>query len=215
MDDPATDTTVFDPSTPFQRRTALAAGVTPKQLRGPGYRVVLPGAYVSASTVVTPLVRVRAALLPYGDVAWASHASAARVHDLPIPTIAMEHVSVPRPGQRRRHQGVKVHVGGPSVRTRLVRGVRVSEPCRLFVEMAALVGLVDLVVLGDAMVRRGMVTPEALGSTAPPSTRCAASTACSWRGGCPGCPPAWGTSGGPTSPVTPTWPEQLRRIWPP
>lgn len=32
----------------------------------------------------------------------------------------------------------------------------------LFVEMAGLLGLVDLVVLGDAMVRRGLVVPEAL-----------------------------------------------------
>ena len=146
----------------FLRRTALAAGITPKQLRGPGYRCVLPGAYVAAATVITPVLRVRAALLPYGEVAWASHASAARVYDLPIPTIGWEHVSVPRAGQRRRHQGVKVHVGGPAARTRIVRGVRVSQPLVLFVEMAGLLGLVDLVVLGDAMVRRRLVTPEAL-----------------------------------------------------
>lgn len=152
----------FDPSTPFRRRTALAAGVTPKQLRGAGYRLVLPGTYVAATTLVTPLVRVKATLLPYGDVAWASHASAARVYDLPITTIATEHVSVPLAGQRRRHQGVMVHVGGAEVRTRIVRGVRVSEPRRLFVEMASLLSLVDLVVLGDAMVRRGLVTPAAL-----------------------------------------------------
>ena len=152
----------FDARTPFQRRTAIAAGITPKQLRGPGYRSVLPGAYVAAATIVTPLVRVRAALLPYGDVAWASHASAARVYDLPIPTIPSEHVSVPSAGQRRRHQGVKVHVGGAVASTRRVRGVKVSEPLMLFVEMAGLLGLVDLVVLGDAMVRRGLTTPEAL-----------------------------------------------------
>lgn len=162
MDASATPAPDFDARRPFLRRTALTAGVTAKQLRGPGFRCVLPGAYVAAATVVTPLVRVRAALLPYADVAWASHASAARVYDLPIPTIAMEHVSVPRAGQRRRHQGVKVHVGGPAARTRVVRGVRVSDPFVLFVEMASLLGLVDLVVLGDAMVRRRLVTPEAL-----------------------------------------------------
>lgn len=155
------DVSDFDPRRPFLRRTALGAGVTPKQLRGPGYRCVLPGAYVAAATVVTPLVRVRAALLPYGDLAWASHASAARVYDLPIPTLAMEHVSVPRAGQRRRHQAVKVHVGA-GTRTRVVRGVRVSDPTTLFVEMAGQLSLVDLVVLGDAMVRRGLVTPAAL-----------------------------------------------------
>ncbi len=153
-------TSDFDARRPFLRRTALAEGITPKQLRGPGYRCVLPGIHVAASTVVTPMVRVRAALLPYGDVAWASHASAARVYDLPIPTIGSEHVSVPRAGQRRRHQGVKVHVGGLTAPPRVFHGMRVSAPLMLFVEMAGLLGLVDLVVLGDAMVRRGLITPD-------------------------------------------------------
>ena len=83
--DPGMD---FDPRTPFLRRTALGAGVSAKELRGPGYRLVLPGTFVAATTVITPRVRARAALLPYDGVAWASHASAARVYDLPIPTIA-------------------------------------------------------------------------------------------------------------------------------
>ncbi|RYC04157.1 hypothetical protein [Nocardioides zhouii] len=150
----------FDPATPFRRSTGIAAGVSPKELRGPSYRMVLPGTYVRAATVITPLLRVRAALLPYGSVAWASHASAARVYDLPIPTIADEHVSVARAGLRRRHRGITVHVGRGG--TRVVRGVRVSEPRMLFVELAGLLSLVDLVVVGDAMVRRRLTTPEAL-----------------------------------------------------
>jgi very-short-patch-repair endonuclease len=151
----------FDPRKPFLRRTALEAGVSAKELRGPGYRLVLPGTFVAATTVVTPRVRARAALLPYDGVAWASHASAARVYDLPIPTIGDEHVSVPRAGLRRRHRGVKVHVGRHAA-TRVVNGVRVTDPLMLFVEMAELLTLVDLVVLGDAMVRRRLLTPEAL-----------------------------------------------------
>lgn len=152
----------LDPRKPFLRRTALDAGVSPKALRGPGFRRVLPGTYVAAPTVVTPRVRARAALLPYDDgAAWASHASAARVYDLPIPTIADEHVSVRRAGHRRRHRGVKAHVGRHSA-TRVVNGVRVTEPLMLFVEMAELLTLVDLVVLGDVMVRRRLVTPEGL-----------------------------------------------------
>jgi hypothetical protein len=151
----------FDPRSPFRRRAALETGVSAKSLRGPGFRQVLPGAYVAAATTLTPLVRARAALLPYDDVAWASHATAARVYDLPIPTIAEEHVSVARAGLRRRHRGVKAHVGGEAP-TRYVDGVRVSAPGMLFVEMAGVLGLVDLVVLGDAMVRRRLVTPEEL-----------------------------------------------------
>jgi hypothetical protein len=151
----------FDPRTPFQRRTAIDAGVSAKALRGPGFRLVLPGTYVAATTIVTPLVRARAALLSYDGVAWASHASAARVYDLPIPTIADEHVSVSRAGLRRRHRGVKAHVGRHAA-TRWVKGVRVTEPLMLFVEMAQVLTLVDLVVLGDAMVRRGLFTPQEL-----------------------------------------------------
>ncbi|NYE36236.1 hypothetical protein F4692_001340 [Nocardioides cavernae] len=151
----------FDPRTPFLRRDAIEAGVSPRTLRGPRFRVVLPGAYVAASTVVTPVVRVRAALLPYAGVAWASHASAARVYDLPIPTIADEHVSVARAGLRRRHRGVRAHVGGDAP-VRVVEGVVVSAPEMLFVEMAGMLTLVDLVILGDAMVRRRLVTPQDL-----------------------------------------------------
>ena len=151
----------FDPRTPFLRRTALDAGITPKALRGPGFRLVLPGTYVAATTVVTPRVRARAALLPYAGAAWASHASAARLYDLPVPTIADEHVSVRRAGLRRRHRGVKAHVGRHAA-TRMVNGVRVTEPLMLFVEMAEMLTLVDLVVLGDALVRRGFFTPEML-----------------------------------------------------
>lgn len=144
----------LDVSRPFQRQTALAAGVTAKQLRGPSFRKVLSGSYVGAATTITPLVRARAALLPYGGTAWASHATAARVHDLPIPTIADEHVSVVRAGLRRRHDGVRAHVGGEAP-TRYVDGVRVSAPEQLFVEMAGMLSLVDLVVLGDAMSAGG------------------------------------------------------------
>jgi hypothetical protein len=151
----------FDPRTPFLRRTALDAGITPKALRGPNFRLVLPGTYVAATTIVTPRVRARAALLPYAGAAWASHASAARVYDLPVPTIADEHVSVPRAGLRRRQRGVKAHVGRHAA-TRVVDGVRVTEPLMLFVEMAELLTLVDLVVLGDALVRRRFFTTEML-----------------------------------------------------
>lgn len=54
-----------------------------------------------------------------------------------------------------------MHVGSEAG-TRVVRGVRVSESRMLFVELAGLLSLVDLVVVGDAMVRRRLTTPEAL-----------------------------------------------------
>lgn len=151
----------FDPRIPFLRSTGLAAGISPKALRGPGFRLVLTGTYVASEVVVTPRLRAAAALLPYDGVAWASHASAARVFDLPVPTSADEHVSVRAAGLRRRHRGVRAHVGRHTV-VRIFGGVAVSEPRMLFVEMAEMLTLVDLVVLGDAMARRGLVSPEEL-----------------------------------------------------
>lgn len=151
----------FDPGIPFRRRAALIAGISAKSLRGPGFRLVLPGTYVASAVVVTPRLRAAAALLPYDGVAWASHASAARIYDLPIPTSADEHVSVRAAGLRRRHRGVRAHVGRHTA-VRVVDGVPVSEPRMLFVEMAEMLTLVDLVVLGDAMTRRGLVSPEEL-----------------------------------------------------
>lgn len=151
----------FDPTTPFQRHRGIEAGLSAKELRGRGFRLVLPGTYVAATTAITPRLRAAAALLPYDGAAWASHSSAARVYDLPIPTSADEHVSVRRAGLRRRHRGVRAHVGRSTV-VRVVDGVPVSEPRMLFVEMAETLSLVDLVVLGDAMVRRRLVSPDDL-----------------------------------------------------
>ena len=44
----------------------------------------------------------------------------------------------------------------------LLHGIRVSAPAQVFLEMAALVNLVELVVIGDALVRQKRVSPEQL-----------------------------------------------------
>ena len=53
----------FDPTSPFRRTDALAAGLTVGQLRGPGYRQLLRGVHVSSEVEVDVRVRARAALL--------------------------------------------------------------------------------------------------------------------------------------------------------
>lgn len=151
----------FDPKTPFLRAEGLAAGLSDKQLRGPGYRQLFRNVFVAATTPATPLQRVAGALRLHCDDAWASHASAARVIEAPLPTIATEHVSVPHQKQRRHHAGVRCHVGGATA-TRVVKGVRITADLPLFIELAGQLGLVDLVVLGDWLVRRRRTTPEAL-----------------------------------------------------
>ena len=147
----------LDTRTPFTRAEGIAAGPTPRQLRGPRFRTIFRSVYVAATRPPGPRLRVRAALKLFDDLAWASHASAARVYELPIPTIADEHVSVPQAKHRRHHPGIRTHVGQPWHVT-TADGMRVSTPLQTFVELAEILGLVDLVVIGDHLVGRTPLT---------------------------------------------------------
>lgn len=154
---------------PFTRAQALAAGITDHQLHTHDYQTLLRGIYISTTIRVTPVVRARAALLsvnaPEANV---SHATAARLYGIPIPAIGDEHVSVRTPAQRRSPKGLVCHVA-PAEGTHWVNGMLVSTPERTFCELAALIGLVDLVVAGDHMVRRGLTTVERLRAAAEAS----------------------------------------------
>lgn len=154
---------VLDFDRPFTHAQALATGLTSSELRGPGYRRILHGVYIRSAAPPRPFDRVEAALLVHPDGAYASHTSAARVYRLPVPDrLTDEHVSVFRKQDRRTPRGVCSHLAPPSARVFLLHGIRVCAPEALFVEMAALVNLVELVVIGDALVRQKRLTPEQL-----------------------------------------------------
>jgi very-short-patch-repair endonuclease len=152
----------FELRRPFRRADAVAAGVSPSALRGANFRQLFHGVYVHASVHAHPLVRVLAALALHPPSAFASHASAARVYDAPLPTIPEEHVSVFDAKDRRRRTGIRNHVVPAGTQVVEVRGVRVSAVPQMFVELGGLLGLVDLVVVGDDLVRKGRTTPEEL-----------------------------------------------------
>lgn len=156
---------------PFTRADAIAAGISPKQLRGSRFRRIFRGVYVCARIPDHPLIRARAALLLHPPHAVASHQSAARAYRLPVPAHALEHVTVAEPGERTRIDGIRCHVSGRSeAEVRIVDGIRVSAPCTMFVELASVLGLVDLVVVGDALVRLRLATPEDLRAWCETST---------------------------------------------
>lgn len=153
----------FDSRRPFTRSQGLAAGLTPGRLRGPTYRTVLRGVYVEADVPDTPLVRAGAALLVHPPSAAATHFTAARLVGAPVPPHANEHVTVRDPADRRPRPGLLCHVAALEVdEIRLLSGLRISAPHRLFVELASALTLVDLVVVGDWLVRRGHTTPGRL-----------------------------------------------------
>lgn len=111
---------------------------------------------MGADLPVTPAVRAAGALLPFGPGAHASHATAARLYGVPVSLDPEEHVTVPRPQDRRRRTGIRCHVDGDEVPTRSVNGLRGSAPEQVFVELADNLPLVELVVVGDFLVRRGL-----------------------------------------------------------
>ncbi len=157
----AIPTSEIDLTQPFLRSSAVASGMPASALRTSSYRRVFRGVYVGASTRMTPTVRVRAALLLVDPSAFASHASAARLYDVPLPVLSDEHVSVTEPTLRRPRPGVRCHVcRDPDVR--VVGGVRVSAPTQLFVELSSMLGLVDLVAVGDHLVRHRLATIQEL-----------------------------------------------------
>lgn len=152
----------LDTRRPFTRADAVAAGIDPRLLRGKRFRRIFKGVYISTDVPPSPLHRVEAAVVLHPDGAFASHVSAARVYDAPVPHFADEHVTVFEAKDRRPRAGIRCHVAPASTRVRVHRGVRVSAPIPMFVELASMLSLVDLVVVGDNLVRRKAFTPEEL-----------------------------------------------------
>lgn len=134
---------------PFTRAQAMAAGITAMMLRGPKFRRLFRGVYVDARVPFHPQIRIRGALLTHPTGAFASHHSAARMYDLPIPDTTTEHVSVFDQSDRRNREGISSHVANEQLVSTL-RGIRLSSPVQVFIDLASLLGLVDLVVLGDS-----------------------------------------------------------------
>jgi len=155
--------TPLDLTRPFTVAQGRAAGMSVRELGR--FRRLFAGVLLAPEVRVTPLLRAEAALLGYSGHAFASHATAARALDLPIPTLPGEHVTVLDRRHRHRRAGIACH-HLPQARVTRVEGVPVSAPEQCFVELGTLLGLVDLVVVGDHLARRGMVTPEQLAAFA-------------------------------------------------
>ncbi|HWJ08749.1 MAG TPA: hypothetical protein VNS46_05195 [Nocardioides sp.] len=154
--------TELDVRRPFSRADALAAGLDAAVFRGPLVQRLFRGVYLSADVPVTPHLRAQGAVVPFPDGAFASHASAARVHAVPIPTLAEEYVTVTDPDHRRSRDAIRCLVRTSDDGVVHRGGLRVSGHARMFIELAELIGLVDLVIVGDVLAGRGTVTPARL-----------------------------------------------------
>jgi hypothetical protein len=154
---------VLDVRNPFTRADARAAGITIKELISSRYQKIFYNLYVSADVVLTPQMRARAAVRLACLDSYASHYTAAELWGLPVPHDDHTHITVPTHGDRLRRQGVKSHLGQNDAHRTLRTGVPVSTPEQTFIDLAAVgLNLVDLVVLGDAMLKAKLITTTTL-----------------------------------------------------
>lgn len=167
----------LDPSLPFTRAQALAAGVRTAELRSAAVGGVHRGIYRMAATPVTPVLSAQAAILAVGKPAFASHSTAARLWGLPIPTLPDEHVTVMDQAHRRHRPGLICHLATAAQDIVRLQGVACSSPRQVFAELASLVSLVDVVVVGDHLVRQRLATLAVLRAFVTERTGAGSSTA--------------------------------------
>ncbi|QKE85567.1 hypothetical protein [Arthrobacter sp. NEB 688] len=154
-----------DPRSPFLATDAAAMGISRRALHGGRYRPVVRAVFIDARVPDTVVVRSRAALLVAPDGAVLSHWTAARLWGGRVPENDSVHVSFSR-RVRWRLRGVKPHCYIHRLATARRHGLPVTTPAATFCLLAAFLGLVDLVALGDSLVRRGHITPHDLCASA-------------------------------------------------
>ena len=154
---------MHDDHIPFTRGEARAAGISDRRLRGREFRRILFGHYLPADVTPQPIHTIRAALNCHPKDAVATHFSSARLYGAPVPDHPEVHVTVREADERRRRRGLRCHaLAIDAADVRILAGVRISSPCRMFVELARYLTLVELVVLGDWLVQSRLTNVPAL-----------------------------------------------------
>jgi very-short-patch-repair endonuclease len=146
---------------PFTRAQVAAAGMSLSLIRRRDFQQVVRGVWIHREGV-DDFTLIRAALAIHSEGAFASHLSAARVLGLPVPDHPFAHVTVARHADRRFRPKIKPHVTKRERRVIVVAGIRTTDPVATFIDCAGSLSLVELVVLGDALVKRYKLSSAAL-----------------------------------------------------
>jgi len=159
---PRMDGSSFDDRIPFTSAEAREAGISAKKLRGGRYQRLFHGLHLSAEVVATPALRAEAVLKICPPGSQASHFTAAELWGGIVPSQPLTHVSCPQPGWRTERRGVASHRLSRLAKSSAHHGLRVSSPEQTFIDLACSLSLVDLVVLGDSLVKAGRTTVDRL-----------------------------------------------------
>jgi len=149
------------PTSPFLTREGPTLGVSRRRLATPEFRAVLAGVSIASFIRDTVVIRARAALLLAPEGAVVSLWTAARIWGGVVPDNDWTHVSFMR-DVRFRVRGVKHHRFRHRLDVRKWQGLPVTSPGQTFCHLARHLGLIDLVALGDRLVKKGRCTPSDL-----------------------------------------------------
>jgi len=141
---------------PFTVTQARVAGVNENVLRGARFRRLFRDVYADAALPVD--TRLRACglqlVLPRRS-AFCLH-TAAELYGLPVKDDVL-HVCVADPGSRPRHrEGLRIHEVVSREDIRVHNGLLLTTPERTYLDLASVLDLIRLVVVGDAMLRSGV-----------------------------------------------------------
>lgn len=148
---------------PFSREDARRAGIRLRELLSPRFRRLLYDLYVDASVPITTqlLASVALEISPAGS--FVSHYTAAALWGAVVPKHSEVHITVPGTLGRTRRSGIRAHAGTGRPAPTMLRGLPMSTAIQTFLDLAGLgLDLIDLVVLGDSLVKKCRVSPEQL-----------------------------------------------------
>lgn len=151
----------LDITQPFTVAQAVDEGWTRYALRTNRFRPVIHGVYISSAIPDTLVVRAKAAILVAPEYAVVSHESAARLWCPQGPKSATVHLSFSYHAFIKREE-VRAHRFTYRLETAHRHGIPVTSPAMTFMHLAVRLELVDLVVFGDQLVKRGHITPADL-----------------------------------------------------
>jgi hypothetical protein len=153
----------FNPRQPFSRAEARAAGLTAEMLLSRRFHKIFWDTYVAREVLITPLQRAKAVIRLVPSGSYISHHTAAELWGAAAPADGATHVTLPSACGRLVRQGVSSHYRNDSAQTMLRKGLPISTPEQTFFDLAAIgVGLVDLVVVADGLIKAGHTSSELL-----------------------------------------------------
>lgn len=138
----------------FTTAQALGRGVTTSRLRSSDLRHPFRGVHTPRAPAATvDLAHAYAARMPEHEMF--SHTTAASIHGMRMPDGFAElglHVAARAPHRAPRSRGITGHQC--DVTSVTVDGLRLASPIDTWVQCASILGLDDLIVMGDGLIKR-------------------------------------------------------------